>query len=103
MHNYRHFFGGKWFILMEKILCYYSVSQNTSFGTTASLAIGQQKRTVKGNTTATSGDSQFYLIVSKPLDGLTISTSYMKVNKYRDGSTEEQVEQGGAAAKVQHQ
>ena len=70
------------------------------FGTTASLAIGQQKSDGQsGNTTATSGDSaEFYSIVSKPLDGLTISSSYMKVNKYSDGSTEEQVEQGGAAA-----
>ena len=69
------------------------------FGTTASLAIGQQKSDGQsGNTTATSGDSaEFYSIVSKPLDGLTISSSYMKVNKYSDGSTEEQVEQGGAA------
>ena len=68
-------------------------------GTTASLAIGQQKSDGQsGNTTATSGDSaEFYSIVSKPLDGLTISSSYMKVNKYSDGSTEEQVEQGGAA------
>ena len=69
------------------------------FGTTASLAIGQQKSDGQsGNTTATSGDSaEFYSIVSKPLDGLTISSSYMKVNKYSDGSTEQQVEQGGAA------
>ena len=70
------------------------------FGTTASLAFGQQKSDGQsGNATATSGDSaEFYTIVSKPLDGLIISSSYMKVNKYGDGSTEEQIEQGGAAA-----
>tara|TARA_A100001015_G_scaffold212953_1_gene238853 strand:+ start:5984 stop:7006 length:1023 start_codon:yes stop_codon:yes gene_type:complete len=70
------------------------------FGTTASLAIGQQKSDGQsGNTTATSGDSaEFYSIVSKPLDGLTVSSSYMKVNNYSDGATEEQLEQGGAAA-----
>ena len=70
------------------------------FGTTASVAFGQQKTDGQsGNATATSGDSaEFYTIVSKPLDGLIISSSYMKVNKYSDGSTEEQIEQGGAAA-----
>ena len=70
------------------------------FGTTASVAFGQQKSDGQsGNATATSGDSaEFYTIVSKPLDGLIISSSYMKVNKYSDGSTEEQIEQGGAAA-----
>ena len=70
------------------------------FNTTASIAFGQQKTDGQsGNTTATSGDSaEFYSIVSKPLDGLVISSSYMKVNKYSDGSTEEQIEQGGAAA-----
>ena len=56
-----------------------------------------------GNSTGATDTSQNsreeYSLVTKPLDGLTLSASYNKVNDYADGvATEDQLEEGGAYA-----
>jgi len=71
------------------------------FGTTASFAYGQTKTGdgVSGNAQAGSnGDNiSAYSLVTKPLDGLTISASYYEIEDYDDGLTNEtNVENGGA-------
>ena len=70
------------------------------FGTTASIAHGNQKADGQGaNTTATSGDSAtFYSLVTKPVDGLTLSASYYDKNNYANGTDDagDQNEEGGA-------
>jgi len=70
------------------------------FGTTASFEIGQQSTAGQsGNATnTTNGNSmEGYSLVSKPIDGLTLSAYYMSVNDYDDGTTsEDQFEDGGA-------
>ena len=71
------------------------------FGTTGSIAYGQQvKDGQSGNATAASGNSiSEYSLVTKPIDGLTLSASYYDINDYDDGLTNEnQLEEGGAYA-----
>ena len=71
------------------------------FGTTGSIAYGQQvKDGQSGNATAASGNSMSeYSLVTKPIDGLTLSASYYDINDYDDGLTNEnQLEEGGAYA-----
>ena len=68
------------------------------FGTTASIAHGNTKSDGQSsNAQATSGDSgTFYSLVTKPIDGLTLSASYYDINNYADGSTHDQEQEGGA-------
>ena len=68
------------------------------FGTTASIAHGNTKSDGQSsNAQATSGDSgTFYSLVTKPIDGLTLSGSYYTINNYADGSTHDQEQEGGA-------
>ena len=70
------------------------------FGTTASIAHGNQKKDGQsGNAQATSGDSAtFASLVTKPIDGLTISASAYEVNDYDDNTDDfgDQGEEGGA-------
>ena len=70
------------------------------FGTTASIAHGNQKKDGQsGNAQATSGDSAtFASLVSKPIDGLTVSASFYEVNDYDDNTDDfgDQAEEGGA-------
>ena len=70
------------------------------FGTTASIAHGNQKVDGQsGNAQATSGDSAtFYSLVTKPVDGLTLSDSYYDKNNYANGTDDagDQNEEGGA-------
>jgi hypothetical protein len=70
------------------------------FGTTASIAHGNQKTDGQsGNAQASSGDSAtFYSLVTKPIDGLTASASYYEKNDYGNGTNDsaEQAEEGGA-------
>jgi len=72
------------------------------FGTTASFAYNSNLAGdgLSGNTPGTSGNSrQEYSLVTKPLDGLTLSAHYNKVNDYEDGiDTEDQLEEGGSYA-----
>jgi outer membrane protein OmpU len=72
------------------------------FGTTASFAYNTNMSgdAVSGNAAGTSGNSrQEYSLVTKPVDGLTLSAHYNKVNDYEDGvDTEDQLEEGGAYA-----
>jgi hypothetical protein len=68
------------------------------FGTTASIAHGNTKSDGQSsNAQADSGDSAtFYSLVTKPIDGLTLSGSYYTVNNYADGTAHDQEEEGGA-------
>ena len=78
------------------------------FGTTASIAYGQTPRTMgasgnsKGGATTpganTAGNSiEAYSVVTKPIDGLTVSAHYYSVKDYDDGSTiEDQLAEGGS-------
>ena len=70
------------------------------FGTTASIAHGNQKVDGQsGNAQASSGDSaSFYSLVTKPVDGLTLSASYYEKNDYGNGLNDSivQSEEGGA-------
>ena len=70
------------------------------FGTTASVAHGNQKADgAAGNAQASSGDSAtFYSLVSAPIDGLSISASYYEKNDYNNGTNDssQQGEEGGA-------
>ncbi len=73
------------------------------FGTTASLAYGTPKNDGDGDNAqgVTSGDSaNFYSLVTKPIDGLTLSASYYEKNDYGNGTNDsaQQGEQGGAYA-----
>ena len=71
------------------------------FGTTASIAHGNPKKDGQsGNTTATGGNSATEVsLVIKPIDGLTLSGSYMEQNLYTDGTVNNgQQEQNGAYA-----
>ena len=77
------------------------------FGTTLTAGFGQV--VVVGNSSnATGGSSgdpmEAYSLVTKPVDGLTLSASYYDKNDYDDGLTNEnQLEEGGAyAAKYKH-
>jgi len=70
------------------------------FGTTASVAHGNQKSDGQsGNAQASSGDSAtFYSVVTKPIDGLTLSASYYEKNNYGNGTDDagDQNEESGA-------
>ena len=72
------------------------------FGTTASYAYNTNASgdAVSGNAAGTSGNSRNeYSLVTKPIDGLTLSAHYNEVNDYGDGiDTEDQHEQGGSYA-----
>ena len=72
------------------------------FGTTASYAYNTNASgdAASGNAAGTSGNSrQEYSLVTKPIDGLTLSAHYNKVNDYGDGDdTEDQHEEGGSYA-----
>jgi outer membrane protein OmpU len=74
-------------------------------GTTASIAYNTQLAgdAASGNTTGQTSTAQNsreeYSLVTKPVDGLTLSAHYNKVNDFADGSaTEQQLEEGGAYA-----
>ena len=76
-------------------------SPELPFGTTVSAAHGQQRKDGQsGNTTAASGDSATeFSLVTKPIDGLTLSASYMEINSYDDGvQSDDQLEENGAYA-----
>ena len=71
------------------------------FGTTASYAYGQTKTGdgVGANAQAGSNGNNIsaYSLVTKPIDGLTVSGSYYQIEDYDDGITvEQQLEEGGA-------
>jgi len=71
------------------------------FGTTATFAYGQTKKSdgQSGNAQAGSNGNNIssYSLVTKPVDGLTVSASVYEVHDYDDGTTtEEQFEEGGA-------
>ena len=70
------------------------------FGTTASIAHGNQKSDAQSsNAQVSSGDSAtFYSLVTKPIDGLTASASYYEKNDYGNGNNDssQQAEEGGA-------
>ena len=73
------------------------------FGTTASIAYNTQVPgdAASGNSTGATDTSQNsreeYSLVTKPIDGLTLSAHYNKVNDFADGvDTEDQLEEGGA-------
>lgn len=71
------------------------------FGTTASVAYNTGTADgASGNVSGTSGNSRNeYSLVTKPIDGLTLSAHYNRVNDYTDGvTTEQQLEEGGAYA-----
>jgi hypothetical protein len=74
------------------------------FGTTASAAYNTVMAgdAASGNATgSTSGGNsrEEYSLVTKPLDGLTLSAHYNKVNDYDDDlTTEQQLEEGGSYA-----
>ena len=75
-------------------------SPELPFGTTASVSHGNQKTDGQSsNQQATSGDSAtFYSLVTKPIDGLTLSGSYYEKNSYGNGTDDagDQGEEGGA-------
>ena len=77
-------------------------SPELPFGTTAWVEMGQQaKAGQSGNASnTTNGNSmEGYGLVTKPVDGLTLSAYYMSVNDYDDGTTsEQQLEEGGSYA-----
>jgi hypothetical protein len=70
------------------------------FGTTASYAYGQSKADGQsGNAQRGSNGNNIsaYSVVTKPVDGLTLSGSYYQIEDYDDGiTTELQTEDGGA-------
>ena len=71
------------------------------FGTTLSVAYNQQALDGQsGNATGSSGNSlEEYSLVTKPIDGLTLSAHYYDYNDYDDGlDTEDQLEEGGSYA-----
>ena len=71
-------------------------------GTTVSFAYNTNMAgdAASGNAAGSGGNSRDeYSIVSKPIDGLTLSAQYNSVNDYDDGvTTEQQEEEGGAYA-----
>ena len=71
------------------------------FGTTGSVAYGQTKvgDGQSGNAQAGSNGNNItaYSLVTKPVDGLTVSASFYEIEDYDDGiTTENQLEEGGA-------
>ena len=82
---------------------YASVQYHTPelpYSTTASIGYGQGKVDGQsGNTTGVVGSNSIeeYSLVTKPVDGLTVSASYYEGKDYDDGlTTEEALEEGGA-------
>jgi len=82
---------------------YASVQYHTPelpFSTTASIGYGQGKVDGQsGNTTGVTASNSLeeYSLVTKPIDGLTLSASYYEGKDYDDGlTTEEALEEGGA-------
>ena len=70
------------------------------FGTTASIAYGQTKKDGQsGNAQAGSNGTNLtaYSLVTKPVDGLTVSASYFETHDYDDGTTTEQQDNEGGA------
>ena len=70
------------------------------FGTTASVAYGQTKSDGQsGNAQAGSNGTNLtaYSLVTKPVDGLTVSASYFETHDYDDGTTTEQQDNEGGA------
>ena len=73
-----------------------------AFGTTASFAYGQSK--ADGNSAnkqhgSNGNNISAYSLVTKPVDGLTLSASYFELHDYDDGTTvEQQLDEGGAYA-----
>ena len=70
------------------------------FGTTASVAYGQTKKDGQsGNAQAGSNGTNLtaYSLVTKPVDGLTVSASYFETHDYDDGTTTEQQDNEGGA------
>ena len=68
------------------------------FGTKATFAYGQSKKDGQsGNASTGNGDSiAAYSLVTKPIDGLTLSASYYEIEDLADGiTTEEQLQEGG--------
>ena len=69
-------------------------------GTTASYAYGQSKADGQsGNAQRGSNGNNIsaYSVVTKPVDGLTVSASYFEIHDFDDGiTTEEQLDEGGA-------
>ena len=72
------------------------------FGTTVSVAYNTNLAgdAASGNSTGSSGNSSDeYSLVTKPIDGLTLSAHYYSENDYDDGvTTEQQLQEGGAYA-----
>ena len=72
------------------------------FGTTASVAYNTNMAgdAASGNAAGSSGNSRDeYSLVTKPIDGLTLSAHYNSVNDYDDAVVvEQQLEEGGAYA-----
>jgi hypothetical protein len=73
------------------------------FGTTASYAYGQHKvadgQGANAQAGANGNNISAYSVVTKPIDGLTVSGSYYQIEDYDDGiTTELQTEDGGAYA-----
>jgi len=71
------------------------------FGTTATFAYGQHKLADgqgANQALGANGDNiSAYSLVTKPIDGLTVSASYYEIHDYDDGLTNEtQMEEGGA-------
>ena len=70
------------------------------FGTTGSVAYGQSKADGQGANAqrGSNGDNiTAYSLVTKPVDGLTVSASYYEIEDYDDGATNEtQLQEGGA-------
>ncbi len=70
------------------------------FGTTASFAYGQTKsdgQSANGQVGSNGDNISAYSLVTKPIDGLTLSASLYEIEDYDDGLTNEtQLEEGGA-------
>jgi hypothetical protein len=75
------------------------------FGTTASVAYGQTKKDGQsGNAQAGSNGTNLtaYSLVTKPVDGLTLSASYFETHDYDDGTTTEQQDNEGGAYAIEY-
>ena len=75
------------------------------FGTTGSIAYGQTKSDGQsGNAQAGSNGTNLtaYSLVTKPVDGLTLSASYFETHDYDDGTTTEQQDNEGGAYAIEY-
>ena len=70
------------------------------FGTTGSVAYGQTKsdgQSANAQAGSNGDNITAYSLVTKPVDGLTVSASYYEIEDYDDGATNEtQLQEGGA-------